>query len=403
VNPGSKLTVRLGLAQIIGWGSGFYLPAILAVPISATLGISTETFFWAFTISLLVSGLVGPRVGRAIDRLGGRRVLPIGNLFFATGLLVLSSAQEPVALFLAWILIGVGSSMGNYDAAFATAVTFFGDKSNRVIAGITVFAGFSSTIAWPITAAISQAFDWRIAVLFWAVAQITIALPLHATIPRVEPREVTLMTGPIRKIIKNRFRFDMLLVIFAVMFALEGFIVSSVNTTLPFLLGELGADSALAILAATILGPSQVLARVLLVALGKIMTPMRVAGLSIVAHPLGVVLILAFGVRAILPFVVLHGIGVGLNPFIRGSLPLLFFGSESFGQRQGYIMMLSKVVSALSPTLLTLLVLQDPMLGLSLTMSLGLAAGVLLVWLSFIHKVRKAATADASAASSLEG
>lgn len=403
MNPGSRLTVRLGLAQIIGWGSGFYLPAILAVPISLSLGISTETFFWAFTLSLLVSGLVGPRVGHAIDRLGGRKVLPIGNLFFAGGLSVLAMAQEPIALFIAWILIGVGASMGNYDAAFATAVTFFGDKSNRVIAGITVFAGFSSTIAWPISSLLNQAFDWRVAVWFWAAAHLLIALPLHATIPKVEPRAYPVVTGPIRKIIKNRFRFDLLLVIFAVMFALEGFIVSSVNTTLPFLLSEVGADSAVALLAATILGPSQVMARVLLVALGKVMTPMRVAGLSIIAHPLGVGLLLVFGTQALLPFVVLHGIGVGLNPFIRGSLPLLFFGSQSYGQRQGYIMMLSKIVSALSPTLFTLMVFQDPKLALSATMGMGIAAGLLLIWLSFIHKVRKATLAHASAASSLEG
>ena len=403
MNPGSRLIVRLGLAQIIGWGSGFYLPAILAVPISASLGISTQTFFWAFTLSLLVSGIVGPRVGRAIDRLGGRRVLPIGNLFFALGLVLLALSTEPSLLFVAWGLMGIGASMGNYDAAFATAVTFFGDKSNRVIAGITVFAGFSSTIAWPISSFFLANFGWQSAVWFWAAMQLLIALPLHATIPKTSPREVPVVTGPIRKIIKNRFRFDMLLVIFAVMFALEGFIVSSVNTTLPFVLGELGADTALALLAATILGPSQVLARILLVALGKIMTPMRVAALSIIAHPLGVLLILLFGVKAILPFVILHGIGVGLNPFIRGSLPLLFFGPERFGQRQGYIMMLSKIVSALSPTLLTLLILRDPQQALIFTMSLGLAAGVLLIWLSFIHKVRTTSKTDVSAASSLEG
>jgi len=116
-----------------------------------------------------------------------------------------------------------------------------------------------------------------------------------------------------------------LLVIFAVMFALEGFIVSSVNTTLPFLLGELGASSEVALLAATILGPSQVLARVLILVPGKIMTPMRVAGLSIAAHPIGVVLIWIFGVNALIPFVILHGIGVGLNPFIRGVFAAFVF------------------------------------------------------------------------------
>jgi hypothetical protein len=213
-----------------------------------------------------------------------------------------------------------------------------------------------------------------------------VALPIHLSLPNVEPKEVPVVTGPIRKIIKNRFRFDPLLVVFAVMFALEGFVVSGVNTTLPFMLGELGADAQLAIFAAAILGPSQVAARLLLVALDKYLTPMRVAAISILVHPAGVILLLVFGANAILPFVILHGIGVGLNPFIRGSLPLLFFGSESYGERQGHVMMLSKIVSALSPTLMTIMVLANPTMAVTVTMSLGLTAMLLLLVVASMRK-----------------
>jgi predicted MFS family arabinose efflux permease len=388
LQPGTRLTIRLGLTQILGWGSSFYLPAILAVPISQALGISTELFFWAFTLSLLVSGLLGPRIGKAIDRLGGRKVLPYGSVAFAFGLTLLATATEPVQLFLAWIFMGVGGSMGNYDAAFATAVNFFGDKSNRVIAGITVFAGFSSSISWPLTTLLLQSFGWQQAVWFWVAAHLVIGLPLHLTIPRVERREIPDMTGPIRKMVRNRFRFDPLLVVFAIMFALEGFIVSSVNTTLPFMLGELGASIEMALVASVVLGPSQVLARVLLLALGNWATPIRVAAISILAHPLGVIAIWLFGTNGLMAFVILHGIGVGLNPFIRGSLPLLFFGSDRFGQRQGYIMMLSKIVSALSPTLLTLLLLFNPQLAIVVTFAMGAVASLLLVWIYLLFKAR---------------
>jgi len=385
----TKLTLKLGIPQIITWGSGFYLPAILAVPISKELGIPTETFFWAFTISILVSGLIGPRIGKAIDRLGGRRVLPFGNLAFALGLSLLALSTEPVLLFVAWIFMGIGASMGNYDSAFATAVSFLGTKANRVIAGITVFAGFSSSISWPLTSYLNDNFSWQTAVWFWVLMHLLVAMPIHLSIPRVEIKEAANATGPIRKIIKNRFRFDPLLVVFAVMFALEGFIVSSVNSTLPFMLSELGADAQLAIFAAAILGPSQVTARLLLVALDRYLTPMRVAAMSILVHPAGVILLLVFGANAILPFVILHGIGVGLNPFIRGSLPLLFFGPESYGQRQGYVMMLSKIVSALSPTLLTLMLLANPQMAITATMSMGIAAMALLLLLVFMRRARK--------------
>lgn len=388
MKPSTRLVIRLGLTQIIGWGSGFYLPAILAVPISLSIGISTETFFWAFTLSLLVSGLLGPQVGKFIDRLGGRKVLPIGTLAFAIGLALLATATSTPQLFIAWVFMGVGGSMGNYDAAFATAVKFFGNKSNGVIAGITVFAGFSSTISWPLTQALFEAFGWQVAVWVWFALHLLVALPLHLTIPRSERKEVPDLTGPIRKLMKNRFRIEPLLIVFALLFALEGFIVSAVNTTLPFMLGELGASVELALIASVVLGPSQVMARVVLVALGSWATPLRVATISIVAHPLGVAAIWIFGDQGLLAFVILHGIGVGLNPFIRGSLPLLFYGPDRFGQRQGRVMMLSKIVSAFSPTALIFLLLLNPHWAIAATFTMGTIAGLMLIWVYFEFKRR---------------
>jgi MFS family permease len=388
LQPSTRLTVRLGVSQFIGWSSGFYLPAILAVPISTSLGIGTEIFFWAFTVALLVSAFLGPVVGKWIDVLGGRKVLPYGNLFFIAGLLVLAFSTNVQLLFLAWLLIGVGAAMGNYDAAFATAVNFFGNDANKVIAGITVFVGFSSTISWPLNAWVSETYGWQSAVLVWAVAHLVIGLPLNLTIPKSEPRIKKVEEKPKVKNAPVRIRFDGLIVVFAVMFAFEGFMVASVNTTLPYLLGELGASAQLALFAAAILGPSQVLARILIVVLGKVMSPMRVAAVSFMAHPVGVVLILFLGVDALVPFVILHGISVGLDPFIRGTLPLLFFGPEDFGRRQGYIMMLSKIVGAASPLLLTILVVRDPTLAIITTMSMGIGATALLVWLSFIRKAQ---------------
>jgi MFS family permease len=378
----------LGVSQFIGWSSGFYLPAILAVPISKSLGIATESFFWAFTVALLVAAFLGPRVGKAIDRLGGRKVLPYGSIAFTLGLTLLASSTSIETLFAAWVLIGVGAAMGNYDAAFATVVTFFGEKSNKIIAGITVFVGLSSTISWPLNAWVNENFGWQAAVMVWAFAHLLIALPLNLTIPRIKARlpDVPDKVKPFKP--RARIRFDLMIVIFAVMFALEGFMVASVNTTLPFLLGELGASVSVALFAAAILGPSQVLARVLLVAGGKVMTPMRVAAISMLSHPVGVLMILVFGVDALVPFVILHGISVGLDPFVRGTLPLLFFGPEQFGQRQGYIMMFSKIAVAFSPLLLAMIVVKNPTAGILTTMAMGVSASLLLLGLAGIRRLR---------------
>lgn len=52
-------------------------------------------------------------------------------------------------------------------------------------------------------------------------------------------------------------------------------------------------------------------------------------------------------------------------------------------------MMLSKIVSALSPTLLTLMLLANPQMAITATMSMGIAAMALLIILAFMRRARK--------------
>ena len=82
-----KATVTiLGITQTLAWASSYYLPAILAIPIARDTGIDSLQVFAAFSVSLIISAALGPRVGRTIDAIGGREVLAISNIAFAAGL-----------------------------------------------------------------------------------------------------------------------------------------------------------------------------------------------------------------------------------------------------------------------------------------------------------------------------
>src|SRR5260370_18280406 len=94
------IILALGTTQTLAWASSYYLPAILADPIAHDLGISSNWFFAAFSASLVISGLLGPRVGRQIDRVGGRQVLCISNLLLAAGLAPLGASPPPSCLSL---------------------------------------------------------------------------------------------------------------------------------------------------------------------------------------------------------------------------------------------------------------------------------------------------------------
>ena len=146
------IILALGTTQTLAWASSYYLPAILADPIARDLGVSSNWIFAAFSASLVISALLGPRVGRQIDLVGGRSVLSISNLTLAAGLALLGATYSIPVLVVAWLLLGVGMGFGLYDAAFAALGRIYGDAARRSITGITLIAGFASTVGWPLTA-----------------------------------------------------------------------------------------------------------------------------------------------------------------------------------------------------------------------------------------------------------
>ena len=75
-----------------------------------------------------------------------------------------------------WVVIGIGMAFGLYDVAFSTLAGLFGSGARGSITGITLIAGFASTIGWSLTAWIGDAWGWREACLAWAVLHIVLGL-----------------------------------------------------------------------------------------------------------------------------------------------------------------------------------------------------------------------------------
>ena len=138
----SIVVVTLGTAQTLAWGSSYYLPAILADPIAQGLGLSRTAVFGLFSGALLLSAVLGPSVGRAIDNRGGRGVLTFSNLVLAAALVLLGTAQGFVTLAMAWAVLGVGIAMGLYDRRSPPSPGSTARSARGPITGITLIAGF---------------------------------------------------------------------------------------------------------------------------------------------------------------------------------------------------------------------------------------------------------------------
>jgi MFS family permease len=109
--PRLVVVSAVGVAQILAWGSSYYLPAVLAGPIAADTGWPLTWVVGALSVGLLVSGLVSPRVGHIIERHGGRPVLAASAVLLAVGLLGLGLAPTLPIFVAAWVVIGFGMAV----------------------------------------------------------------------------------------------------------------------------------------------------------------------------------------------------------------------------------------------------------------------------------------------------
>jgi len=132
------------------------------------IGVPRAWVFAAFSVSPLLAAVLGPSVGRAIDRRGGSGVLVASKVVLAVGLVGLSLCTGVATLVFAWAVMGVGMALGLYDAAFATLAGIYGREARGPITGITLIAGFASTVGWPLSALSDASFGWRGTCLAWA-------------------------------------------------------------------------------------------------------------------------------------------------------------------------------------------------------------------------------------------
>jgi MFS family permease len=374
-HPGWIVTA-LGIAQTLSWASSYYLVAILAAPMARDLGTAPSTVFAAFSGAMIASALVGPRAGRLIDRHGGRTVLMVSNLLFALGLTALGLAQNTPMLFVAWALMGVAMGSGLYDAAFATLVHRYGPGARNSITGVTLFAGFASTVGWPLTAWMEAEVGWRGACFGWAALQLAIGLPLNAWLPRTAPAASAGATasggwaaGPAatgtaagatatataghatEPATYSPEHARMTAVLLATVFAATYFVTTSMAAHLPRIVQATGATLAVAVAVGALVGPSQVAGRLLEFGLMRKVHPLLSARLAILGHPVGVTLLLLGGASLAPAFAVLHGAGIGILTIAMATLPLALFGPKGYGARQGWLMMPARFLQALAPFL----------------------------------------------------
>lgn len=177
---------RLGLAQVLLCGAlivtlsmgirhGF---GLWLQPITMDRGWSRETFAFAMAVQNLAWGLAGPVAGMLADRFGAFRVLLVGALLYAGGLVTMAMATSGLAFTGgAGVLLGMAQSGTTYAVVYGVIARNVAPEKRSWAMGVTAAAGsFGQFLMVPVE-------NWLIGSTGWQTALYVLAFAALAIMP----------------------------------------------------------------------------------------------------------------------------------------------------------------------------------------------------------------------------
>ena len=159
--PAAWSTARWSfLALALTFGVAYSFGAFVG-PMAADMNASPDQMGWVFGISTFLFLILGVGTGQLCDRHGPQRLVAVGGLLIAAGLVLSACVDDVRLLYLTYgVFVGVGVAC-IYIPVISNAGCWF-DKHRSKALGLTVTGvGIGTLIGAPAAALAVQAFGWR--------------------------------------------------------------------------------------------------------------------------------------------------------------------------------------------------------------------------------------------------
>lgn len=360
-----RAIIQLAIGQTIFWAGLYYIFAALLIRWEMAEGWPKTTLTAAFSGAIIMAAIFSPIAGRMVDRGHGPKVLS-GASFIGACLVALLPSADSEWMFVL-IYLGLGTCLGGclYETCFAFVTRTRGSESKRAITLITLFAGFASTLSFPLCHAISEAYGWEYAAYTLSAMVILIGVPLiwsgtrflEARYQRSEadsaaevaasPEPPSPPPAPVR-LLKNPV-FWFIAGGFALLAGNHGIVI---NHMLP-ILADRGLSSDAAVLTASMVGPMQVAGRLAMMAVENRISSHAITTACFVAVG-GATTALFFSSTIpmlLVLFVILQGSGHGVTSIMRPVIVREIMGDKNFGAISGAVAVPYLMMWAIAPFL----------------------------------------------------
>ena len=369
----------LALTQALGYACFFYVFAALLLYWQRESWLSDGVIAAGPLVATLVAAVVAPGVGRALDRGQAVAMMAAGPVIGAAALACLALAGGEVGWFAGWIGLGLAQALCLYDVCFGMMIRRFGPEARGAITRVTLVAGLASTLAFPAGAWMAAEWGWRGAVWVAVGVALGVMLPLQVWGARVLQRG-TLAAVAARDV--PRLGWGEMLrspgfIGLAVLFTLVNLNHWMLVNLIRPMLEALAVEPDLAVLAAAVIGPAQVLGRLALAGAGARVgtgAAARITVGALVVAPVFLGLAVVWPVAAV-GFAACQGAAMGIITILRPVLVAETFGEGRYGAVAGMMAIPGLAALAVAPLIGTgLIALGGVWLMIGVAFGLALAA-----------------------------
>lgn len=354
-NSFRRIVWCFAVGETIVWASFYYIFPALLLAWERELRWSKAELTGAFTLSLVVFAVLAPLAGRLIDRGHARTVFAGSTLLGALALIALAKVSALWQFYAVWLILGVSMAGSLYEACFAVLTRLTGIRSRRAITLVTLVAGLAGTVSFPGANVLTEWIGWRDAVMIFGLTVIVVALPLIWIGCSIASRQGEMNAPPASPHPRNTLRAlrNPIFWLLALSFAMVTLDHSMLITHLLPLLDERGIEGQTAILAASTIGPMQVVGRLLMVAVEKHVSTLIISVGCCFAMLIATLALLGSASIPILlvAFVIFQGAGIGITSIARPVITAEFLGRVNFGVVSGLIAVPVIGATAIAPSL----------------------------------------------------
>lgn len=339
----------LGWTEMVSWGILYYAFSVLLVPMQNDFGWSNGAITGAYSLALLISGVLAPSVGRYIDRNGARAIMTAGSILGTVLLIAWSQVDSLLTFYLVWIGMGVAFAGTLYDPAFAAIAPWFRKNRGKAMLIITFLGGLASTIFFPVTGYLEEQLGWRDALLVLAgVLAIATILPHWLVIrpPGQSPGDSrTRSSSSWPSLIRSTW-FRRL----SSAFFLQSFTSAGVTVHMIAYLIDRGVSPTTAAWTAGLIGAAQTGARVMVTLFENKASAATLTSIMFATQMVAIILLVAWPSGPVtIAASLLLGIGKGALTLLRPAILLEHYSVREFGGVNGSLASILNAATAAAP------------------------------------------------------